>query len=262
MAELQDFGLWPLTRDVTSTTTSTPGVVGPYSAGRPGQIGSVLGFWTDDARNGRKQTLQIDGVKNTPAVFPLDEWRNGQKLYWNQSSGVIATLPTDAWFGWAAQVSGGTDIVKASGAGAVNGYVMLRPGPTRDADFSATFDHALQSAILIQDAQFLARNYSTDSLAIPKEGTVPAQVISGTFWHDGNVAVSGAATIALGTTPGGVDIMAATLVTTLVALGNAYTENAITLATAEVTSPAVYMTVAAADITAGRFRFRLENQAE
>lgn len=259
MAELQDFELWPLTRPVDDTTTSTPGVVGPYSVGRPGQIGSVIGFWTDDARAGRKQTLQIDGVKNTPAVIPLEEWKNGDKLYWHQAGGVVTKQPTDAWLGWAAQVSGTTDIVKAAGAQAVNGYLMLRPGPTRDDSVLVTFDAGLVATLLTAAGpSMLVRNYSADSLAFPKQGTVAAQIIGGTFWHDGNLT-PGTATLSLGTTAGGVDIMAATDLTTLIALGDEYTENELTLAAPLIEAPAVWLTVTVADITAGKFRIRLTN---
>lgn len=239
-------------------------VFGPSSVGHFGQIGNQLGVWSDDSRKNVNQTLLLDTRQSTFAVFLAEVMNNGQDVYWHDASSVFTTLKTDARIGWAIAEHNFEEtypVVKTNTQPDV--YIRVSRG-RRDADSVVTLSAALQLAILTAAAPtLLLRNYSTDLLAIPKEGTVPAQFISGTFWHDGNVAVSGAATIALGTTPGGVDIMAATLVTVLVALGAAFTENAITLAAAApIAAPAVYMTVAAADITAGKFRFRLENQAE
>lgn len=225
------------------------------------RLGDMLGVASMDAQPNTPRAVQTNVRSLTHNIAASEEWKLGREISWHEAAGIFSQLPSHSPVGWASSNQAPeTNVVKA--AGVTSAEIAVRPEPTtRDVLF--TFDFALMPQLAPQGA-YVLRNYAAaDIVDIPVGKTTPgedlptAQIKSGWYRDDGNVA-PGTATIALGTLADPDAIMVATLVSTL-AGGGAWTKTALTLAATTIPADEVVMTIAANDITAGKFQIYLEN---
>jgi len=91
---------------------------GGYQSGRLAVVGDILGVACDTYAEGERAVISLCGVFGLTQVVPGEEWVEGQRLYYNEVTGLVTADPTHWPVGTAARVKE----VQTAG----NGYGFVR----------------------------------------------------------------------------------------------------------------------------------------